>query len=163
MNITDMFVLRDKAAALINLLIHTHPAGFRVLIGDCPPPGMEEVARMLKDYVDREVDLPDQIYMIETEESFCEVVQAIGGWPHIVEVCREWARYHESTWNILLDHSRWVTAGFSRIDNSSLEKVACRHAVSADPIQRRVKEFPRWLAWTIVQTPINNELRLLCG
>ena len=162
--------VRNNLRALILLITRTHPMGFRVLLGECPPPEGEEIRQMLaalQDDEDRDgrtpdgqssqpaaMKLPEAVRLLESEERFNEVVDAVGGWTHINAVCAEWARHYAPTWKILVDHAQWATGGFSRIDEPQLRRIALDNNVSRDTVWRRVKEFPGELARAILIQPL---------
>jgi hypothetical protein len=155
--------LKRGLRAIIELLTKTHPAGFRVLLGECDPPSAEEVRNMLgalREDADPDMrvsgggdSLPEAIRLVEASEKFNEYIDAAGGWPHICSTTREWARHYAATWGILIDHAVWVSGGFSRIDAAQMERLASKHGMSSDSIWRRIREFPNELARAILLQP----------
>ena len=160
--------LRKGLRAIIILLIKTHPAAFRVLLGDYVPPSANEICDMLGalcDDADPEVRvdcgsnvLPDAIKLIETAEKFNSYINAAGGWPHINKIVREWARHYASTWDMIIDHAVWVEYGTSRTDTAQLMQLEHKHGISRVTIWRRLKEFPGMLSNAIIAQPPNGKV-----
>lgn len=157
--------IKNGLRALILLITRAHPMGFRVLLGECSPPDSEEIHNMLsalRDDIDPEMrvdgggqGVPEAIRLLESEEKFNVVVECAGGWEHINNVCTEWARHYSPTWKILIEHSQWATNGFTRIDDSQIQKIANDNGVSRDTVWRRVREFPGELARAILIQPVS--------
>ncbi len=159
----DVWGVKRGLAALILLLVRTHPAGFRVLLGEYPEPDGLEIHNMLR-ALDEDADpemrvdgggrtLPEAVRVVESAERFEAIVRQAGGWGHIRRVTGEWAQNYEATWRMVVDHAKWVCGGFSRLDSSQLDRVARMHGVSRDTVWRRVREFPAALAAAILAEP----------
>ncbi len=153
--------LQRKLAACIDLLVERHPQGLRVLVGECPPPTSEEIRLMYEDPGEDpgvRIDGGESVPLAERQaicaERFDEVIRAAGGWPHITATTREWSVCYGTTWDIVVDHVRFVGTGdFTKIDQSQLARVAERHGVHKDTVWRRRRDFPELLASCILKAP----------
>lgn len=159
----NIWHLKLELKALILLLIRTHPAGLRVLIGECPAPESEDIRNMLcalRDELEpdmrvdgRGTSMPEAEALLESEEKFMEVVEAAGGWLHINSVTVKWAQRYRKSWAVIVDHAESVGSDFSRIDESQLKQLAEGHDMSPKTIMRYVQEFPGELARIIILSP----------
>lgn len=155
--------LKKGLKGLIFLLIQTHPAGFRVLLGEHEPPTDEDIQAMvltLYDPIDPEMRVDGggstanwAERFIERTCRFDEIIKAAGGWGLITSTCREWSEYYALTWRIVVDYFKYAYSGFSRIDESLIDKIATAHKVSSPTVFRRVEEFPGELARAILLQP----------
>lgn len=154
--------LKDELATVIELLIERHPSGLRVLLGECPPPSAAEIVLMYAKpredsgvRIDGGISVPMAEMIVMREEQFESVIRAAGGWPHIVATTREWSECYRTTWDIVVDHVRFVGTGdFTKIEQSQLARIAERHGVHKDTVWRRRRAFPASLAECILRTPV---------
>lgn len=156
--------LRDGLKALVVLLMRTHPAAFRVLLGEYAPPDAGEILSMLASLREgggRDVRtqggraaLPEAVRLLEDEERFNEIVDASGGWAHINRVASDWASHYHKSWAVMMDHVQWVDGSFSRIDTAQTLQLRRKHGISKDTVWRYVQEFPAEFARVVLQTPV---------
>ena len=60
---------------------------------------------------------------------------------------RKFAEAYPKTWAIVADHVTWVAGrSFSRLDGPQIDRVASRHGVSTETVQRYRRLFPGHLA-----------------
>ena len=100
--------IQNRIAELVELLIVCHPQGFRVLLGEVPPPMSKEIHEMMNAGRDK---LPDDFVptmpnlLTEAErivfdrEYFDRSVELAGGWPHIHLVSREYRDSDSRMWS----------------------------------------------------------------
>jgi hypothetical protein len=83
--------------------------------------------------------------------------RARGGWGHVNESMRGWAKKYPKAWAVIVDHARWAN---SKIDEVSLKSLAGAHQVSRNSAYRIIQCFPQELAVAIINTPVGNEFQL---
>ena len=155
------YKLLEQLTAVI-IMVMEYPRGLDVLMGKVPPPPAEDIAEMITSCSSSN-DLGVRISggkfsseaerILMSEESFTGIIDAVGGWEHVNTVTRDWAESYSNTWNIIVDHVKWVQGGFSRIDESQLSRIAEKYCITVDTICRKKREFPKVLARAILQTP----------
>jgi hypothetical protein len=163
------YKLCEQLAAIIQMLI-SYPNGLSMLLGRVSPPDSEQINEMILSFspagndlsvrVDGGVSIPQAERLVYTEEAFCAVIAVCGGWDHIIEAARAFMKVFPNTWAIIMDHTRWVRTKITRMDSSSLKKVADMHGCSVDTVRNVINAFPRELAEAILATPMNGEFEL---
>ena len=159
----------DRVADMIELLIECHPQGFRVLLGEAPPPVNDEIHAMMNARRAREdagVPQSSPNNTVEAErivwdaESFAATVDDAGGWAHIAKICRAYRDAAPKMWAIVIDHASLVRNAISRLDESRLGYIARRHGVTKNTVLKYRREFPKGLASAILLSPADGNLRL---
>ena len=80
------------------------------------------------------------------------VLGKIGGWSGLADATQRFAEAYPKTWAIVEDHVTWVAGrSFSRMDEPQLERVASRHGVATETVQRYRRLFPGQLAKLALQ------------
>jgi hypothetical protein len=163
------YKLCEQLAAIIQMLISC-PNGLSMLLGRVSPPDSEQINEMILSFspagndlgvrVDGGQNIPQAERLIYTAEAFCAVISACGGWGHIVEAARGYMKVFPNEWAIIMDHTRWVKTKITRMDGSSLKKVADLHGCSVDAVRNAINSFPRELAEAILATPQDGEFNL---
>ena len=156
------YKLLEQLTAVI-IMTMEYPRGLDVLMGKVPPPPAEDIAEMITT-CSSSSDLGVRISggkfsseaerILMSEESFTGIIDAVGGWEHVNAVIRDWAENYSPTWNIIVDHVRWVQDSYSRVDQSQLRRIATKHCTTIETVCRKKREFPKVLARAILQTPL---------
>lgn len=156
------YKLAEQLTVAIDLLISHYPQGLSVLLGQVEPPTSQDIAELVASFsggddlgvrVDGGESVPEAERMLATAEKYFDVIEKAGGWDHIVSVVLEWSEHYSKTWGIIVDHVRWVQGGFSRVDESQLDRIAKKHHTTIDTVCRKKREFPSVLARAILRTP----------
>ena len=145
-----------RLEALIDIILRCHPMGLRVLAGEYEPT-TDEHSEILACPSRGEIDIPRGAVGFwgssEEEgrgiraEAFEGVLGKIGGWSGLAAATQRFAEAYPKTWAIVEDHVTWVTGrSFSRLDEPQLERVASRHGVATETVQRYRRLFPGQLA-----------------
>jgi hypothetical protein len=163
------YKLSEQLSAIIQM-ITLYPTGLSMLLGRVNPPTSEQVNEMILAFTPTGGDLgvrvvggasiPQAERLIYTEETFSEVIAVCGGWPHISDVARCWMKYNPNGWAVMMDHTRWVKTKITRIDGSTLKKVADAHGISVDTVRNTINSFPKELAEAILATPLEDKFDL---
>jgi hypothetical protein len=163
------YKLVEQLTAVIQMLA-SYPKGLSILLGRITPPSSEQISEMIFSFspaggdagvrVDGGQSAPQAERMIYTEESFNAVVTVCGGWEHIADIAKGYIKMYPNAWGIVMDHARWVRTKITRIDGSSLKKIADIHGISVDAIRNTVISFPRELAEAILASPVNGNFDL---
>ena len=159
----------NEVTDLIELLLDCHPQSFRLLLGEVPPPSPEEIHAMmnaLRAHEDAGVGTTSSSHTVEAErivwddEKFESVIKAAGGWAHITKICQEYRKAAPRTWDIVLDHAKYVLSSASRVDESRLARVARKHGVTKNTVLNYRRDFPFELARAILLSPADGVLTL---
>lgn len=163
--------LLDCLVRCLNLVLRYHPAGLRVLLGQAKPPDMEEICRMLESSSTREelgvrvnsgARIPFAERCLEVEELFCATIEKSGGWKHIAACFREFQEQCPQDWDLFRDHVMWVRpGGIFRLGTGMLARLAEKHGVSEDTIQRRRHEVVEQVARLILMETPEGGIRLI--
>ena len=163
------YALSEQLAEIVRMLVG-FPKGINMLLGRIPPPTLEEVNEMILTFrpagpdlgtrVDGGENIPTAERLIYTADTFTAVLQACGGWGHIAEVANGWIKVYPNTWAIVLDHARLVRTKVTRIDGSSVKKIAEAHGCSTDTIHNIIGAFPKELADAILCSPVGDTFEL---
>jgi hypothetical protein len=161
--------LFEQLAAIIQMLM-AYPKGLSILLGRVAPPTSEQIIEMILAFspasadlgvrVDGGLNTPLAERLIYTEQTFFMIIADIGGWKHINDVTREYMALFPNTWAIIMDHTRWVRTKTTRIDGSSLKKVADAHGCSIETVRHHINSFPCELARAILASPQDGHLIL---
>lgn len=159
------WLLHARLEDLINLLIDCHPQPFAVLLGEVAPPTSLEIHEMKQAQRPTErADVKNATPSATTEaerivwdaEDVEQAVRAAYGWGHITEVCRGFREADLKTWDVVVDHTRFVGNSISRT-GSQLGYVAIRYGLAPATITRYRREFPYRLARAILCPPAEAE------
>ncbi len=145
-----------RLETLIDIILRCHPMGLRVLAGEYEPTA-DELSKILTCLSRGEIDVPrgavgfwgssEEEGRVIRAEVFEGVLGKIGGWSGLAAATQRFAEAYPKTWAIVEDHVTWVTGrSFSRMDEPQLERVASRHGLAPETIQRYRREFPGHLA-----------------
>lgn len=115
---------------LLERVVRFHPCSLRLLTGDVPDLDPRDIPRLLKGSD------------AAREKVLEEALTSIGGWKGVTGAVRAYRKSRPKEWQIFADHAAWVeTGGTSRLPGESqLERIALKHGVSPDTVQRRRKE-----------------------
>jgi hypothetical protein len=162
--------LQETLEAVIELLLRSHPQGLRVLVGEIPAPTFEDLLMMLhrEGVPVSEVRVSGGKATAEQEscliraEMIQDAVDRCGGWEVLVEMAKAYKEACPSSWKIFLDHIVWVeSGGISRLaGEAQLSRIAEKHGVSPDTVQRRRHEVVTSIARGALLIP-KGELELL--
>ncbi|MDR3280959.1 MAG: hypothetical protein LBT23_10635 [Synergistaceae bacterium] len=157
----------------IILLLRDYPQGLSILLGSLPPPTCEDISEIIETVrrspeptldpsgqplrVDGGFDYIEADALIDCEERFNRIVESSGGWEHINEVTRGWAKKYKKEWSVIADYVRWPK---SKIDGISLIQLASEHQISRTSVYAIIEDFPQNLSVAIMYTPVKNELCL---
>lgn len=148
----------ERIRELINLLITTHPAGFNILLGACPPPTTREVYEMMNSKrsplpVDFRATQKSNVTQAEIifmdNEYFNEAVEMAGGWVHINQASHEFMKIDPRMWKIAEDHVKYVANATSRFE-SRLDYIARKHGVSRNTATKYRRLFADVLSMIIL-------------
>lgn len=163
------YTLVEQLAEIIRMLVG-FPKGINMLLGRIPPPTLEEINEMILAFrsagpdlgtrVDGGENIPTAERLIYTADTFTAVLEACGGWKHISVVANGWIKLSPNAWAIVLDHVRLVRTKVTRIDGSSVKKIADAHGCATDTIHNVVNVFPKELAAAILSSPIGDSFEL---
>ena len=145
-----------RLGALIDIILECHPMSLRVLSGDYEPT-TDELSEILACLSRGEGDAPRQAvgFFGNSEEEgrviraevFERILGKIGGWAGLAATTRRFAEAYPKTWAVVEDHVTWVSRrSFSRMDEPQLERVAARHGLATETVQRYRRAFPEHLA-----------------
>jgi hypothetical protein len=143
---------RKRLEATIALLLDAHPCAMRVLLGQFPFPGPDDIS-ILMSACPKTVRIlypgPGAERLTLTEE-FNAIIEDAGGWPRIVEVTRTWGRDNPREWGVTVDYHVWSCWRRPRMGGSALESVARKWGASLDAITQIARAFPGELARTVM-------------
>ena len=145
-----------RLEALIDIILRCHPMSLRILAGEYEPT-TDELSEILACLSRGAIDVPRGVvrFFGSSEEEgrviraevFEGVLVKVGGWSGLAAAAKRFAEAYPKTWAIIEDHVTWVTGrSFSRMDEPQLERVASRHGLAPETIQRYRREFPGHLA-----------------
>jgi hypothetical protein len=145
--------LQSRLEAAIALLLEAHPCPLRVLMGQFPPPGPDEVSLLASERPKAARKLADQPgeHARPLAEIFSSAIDEAGGWPRVVEAARAWARGNPREWQIVVEHTVWVKKGRIRVDGSQAQRIANKYDVSRNALCRIAKAFPGELAGAVAK------------
>ena len=162
--------LQETLEAIIELLLRSHPCGLRVLVGEVQAPTFEDLVMMLhregapvsEIRVNGGRPSSEQESCFLRAEAIQEAVDRCGGWEVLIGMARAYMEACPSSWKIFVDHVVWVEAGgMSRLaGEAQLERIAEKHGVSPDTVQRRRHEVVETIARAALLVP-RGELRLI--
>jgi hypothetical protein len=162
--------LQEMLETVIELLLRSHPCGLRVLLGEVPAPSFEDILMMLhregvpisEVRVDGGRATAEQESCLIRAEMIQEAVDRCGGWEALISMARAYKEACPSSWKIFVDHVIWVeSGGLSRLaGEGQLERIADKHGVSSDTVQRRRHEVVETIARAALLVP-KGELQLL--
>ena len=162
--------LQETLEAVIELLLRSHPCGLRVLLGEVPVPSFEDILMMLHregtPFSEVRVDggrvTAEQESCLIRAETIQGAIDLCGGWEALVGMARAYKEACPSSWRIFVDHVIWVeSGGLSRLTGEGqLERIAEKHGVSSDTVQRRRHEVVETIARAALLVP-KGELQLL--
>jgi hypothetical protein len=155
--------LADKLVSVVELLLQSHPCGLRVLTGEVPAPSFEDLVLMIQDQGKNPSEVRVQGGRFTSEQESCvvkaeaiqEALDACGGWEAVVGMAKSYREAFPQSWRIFVDHVSWVGAGgISRLSGEGqLERIAEKHGVSTDTVQRRRKEVVETIARNAMRVP----------
>ena len=145
-----------RLEALIDIILEYHPMSLRVLSGEYEPT-TDELSEILAclsrgdaDALCRTVGFFGNSMeegRVIRAEVFEGALGKVGGWSGLAVATQRFAEAYPKTWGIVEDHVTWVSGrSFSRMDEPQLERVAARHGVSPETVQRYRRAFPEHLA-----------------
>lgn len=145
-----------RLEALIDIILRCHPMSLRILAGEYEPT-TDELSEILACLSRGEIDIPrgavgfygssEEEARVVRAEAFEGAMGKIGGWAGLAAAAKKFAEAYPKTWAIVEDHVTWVTGrSFSRLDEPQIERVASRHGVSTETVQRYRRLFPGQLA-----------------
>ena len=145
-----------RLEALIDIILRCHPMSLRILAGEYEPT-TDELSEILECLSRGEIDIPrgavgfcgssEEEARVIRAEAFGGVLRKIGGWAGLAAATRKFAEAYPKTWAIVADHVTWVAGrSFSRLDGPQIDRVASRHGVSTETVQRYRRLFPGHLA-----------------
>ena len=143
----------NRVTELVELLITCHPQGFRVLLGEVPPPTSREVHEMMNagrtklpdDFIPTMPNLAEAERIVYDREYFDKSVELGGGWPHIYEVSREFRDSDSRMWSVVMDHVKFVGRASTR-NTSRLKRVARKYGMSQNTVMKYRRDFSLKLA-----------------
>ena len=143
----------NRVMELVELIITCHLQGFRVLLGEVPPPTSREIHEMMnagrsklpEDFKATMPNLETEAERIVDREYFDERVELAGGWQHIYIVSREFRDSDSRMWSVVMDHVKFVGNASSR-HASKLGYVAVRYCLSPNTVMKYRREFSRKLS-----------------
>lgn len=150
-----------RLEALIDIILRCHPMSLRVLAGEYEPT-TDELSEILACLSRGEIDVPRGVvrFFGSSEEEgwviraevFEGVLGKVGGWSGLAAAAKRFAEAYPKTWAIVEDHVTWVAGrSFFRLDEPQLERVASRHGLVPETIQRYRREFPGHLARLVLR------------
>jgi hypothetical protein len=165
--------LVGQLASAIRLLAD-YPQGLSMLLGSVPPPSCAQICEMLETARQPEAPTLDPAGFamrvsggaatplpadrrIDSEDRFNRVIERAGGWPHVNEVARGWAKRYARAWGVIVDVSRLTK---SRVDDVSVASIADSSQVGRKSVYRIIRHFPQELAVAILNTPVGGEFQL---
>ena len=145
-----------RLETLIDIILRCHPMGLRILAGEYEPT-TDELSEILACLSRGEIDVPrgavgfygssEEEARVIRAEAFEGAMGKIGGWAGLAAAARKFAEAYPKTWAIVEDHVTWVAGrSFSRLDGPQIDRVASRHGVSTETVQRYRRLFPGHLA-----------------
>ena len=145
-----------RLEALIDIILMCHPMSLRILAGEYEPT-TDELSEILACLSRGEIDVPrwtvgfygssEEEARVIRAEAFEGAMGKIGGWSGLAAAAKKFAEAYPKTWAIVKDHVTWVTGrSFSRMDEPQLERVAARHGLATETVQRYRRVFPGQLA-----------------
>ena len=145
-----------RLEALIDIILRCHPMSLRILAGEYEPT-TDELSEILACLSRGEIDVPrgvvgfygssEEEARVVRAEAFEGAMGKIGGWAGLAAAAKKFAEAYPKTWAIVEDHVTWVAGrSFSRMDEPQLERVASRHGVATETVQRYRRLFPGQLA-----------------
>ena len=130
-----------RLETLIDIILRCHPMSLRILA--CLSRGEIDVPRG----VVRFFGSSEEEGRVIRAEVFEGVLGKVGGWSGLAAAAKRFAEAYPKTWAIIKDHVTWVAGrSFSRLDEPQLERVASRHGLAPETVQRYRREFPGHLA-----------------
>jgi hypothetical protein len=158
--------LYEQLKAIIEMLV-AYPKGLSILLGRVSPPTTEQINEMILMFepagpeigvrVEGGKMIPKAERLIYTEQAFSAVIAETGGWPHINEVARGFMKAFPNTWHIVSSHTRWVKTKITRMDGSTMRKVAEINGCSIEGVRNTINSFPLELAKSILNSPLNGK------
>ena len=155
--------LAKRLVSVVELLLQSHPCGLRVLTGEVPAPSFEDLVLMIQDQGKNPSEVRVQGGRFTSEQESCvvkaeaiqEALDACGGWEAVIGMANSYREAFPQSWRIFVDHLTWVGAGgISRLSGESqLERIAEKHGVSPDTVQRRRKEVVETIARNAMRVP----------
>lgn len=150
-----------RLETLIDIILRCHPMSLRVLAGEYEPT-TDELSEILACLSRGEIDVPRGVvrFFGSSEEEgrviraevFEGVLGKVGGWSGLAAAAKRFAEAYPKTWAIVEDHVTWVAGrSFFRLDEPQLERVASRHGLVPETIQRYRREFPGHLARLVLR------------
>ena len=160
----------NRVMELVELLITCHPQGFRVLLGEVPPPTSLEIHEMMnvgrsklpEDFVATMRNLETEAERIVYDcEYFDKSVKLAGGWEHIYVVSHEFRASDLLMWNVVTDHVKFVGNASTR-NSSQLKRIAHKYGLSPNTIMKYRRDFPLKLSEMVLMPPVDNFYLMPC-
>ncbi len=129
-----------RVEELLERVVRFHPCGLRLLTGEIPDLEPEDIPRLLEGH--------DEVRGKVLKEALARV--GGGGWRSVIAAARAYRKSWPKEWEIFADHAIWVeVGGTSRLPGESqLDRIAGKHGVSSDTVQRRRKQVVLAIAQT---------------
>jgi len=120
----------NRVRELLERVVRFHPCGLRLLTGDVPDLDPGDISRLVEGSGE------------PSGTGMEEALAFIGGWKSVTGAVRAYRESRPKEWQIFADHVTWVEmGGTSRLPGESqLARIAEKHGVSPDTVQRRRKE-----------------------
>ena len=145
-----------RLETLIDIILRCHPMSLRILAGEYEPT-TDELSEILACLSRGEIDVPRGVvrFFGSSEEEgrviraevFEGVLGKVGGWSGLAAAAKRFAEVYPKTWAIVKDHVTWVAVrSFSRMDEPQIKRVASRHELAPETVQRYRREFTGHLA-----------------
>ena len=123
-------LIDTRVEELLERVVRFHPCSLRLLTGEVPDLDPEDIPRLVEGH--------DAV----REKVLEEALASIGGWKGVTGAVKAYRKSRPREWQIFADHVAWVeVGGTSRLPGESqLDRIAEKHGVSRDTVQRRRKQ-----------------------
>jgi len=112
--------LVTQTHAALEILCRGHAAALKVLVGEAPPPTVEQIAEIIGCFRKHKwleilgtrvsissMEMPaEQTYVMA--EAYNVVIDQAGGWEHIQKVTKQYIKHNATYWYIFRDYLIWM-------------------------------------------------------
>jgi hypothetical protein len=123
-------LIDTRVEELLERVVRFHPCSLRLLTGEIPDLDPGDIPRLVEGSSDT------------SGKGLEEALDSIGGWKGVTGAVKAYRKSRPREWQIFADHVIWVeVGGTSRLSGESqLDRIAEKHGVSRDTVQRRRKQ-----------------------
>ena len=135
-----------RLIAVIEMILHYHESGIRVLVGEVEPTTQDinDILCSLNQTNELPIRVatalpssPQERSLIRIEH-ILDIVNQAGGWNGIAKMSREFRSVYTDTWEIFRAHVEWIQGAGTRAEtDTALKRIAGINGVSTDTVLRK--------------------------